>query len=444
MKIVEVHAREVLDSRGNPTVEADVTLVDGVIGRAIVPSGASTGAHEAVERRDGDSARYGGKGVLQAVQAINTEIREAVLGLDAAEQASIDRALVELDGTPNKERLGANATLAVSLACAHVAAAKLGLPLYRHLGGPRARTLPVPMANILNGGRHAPDGADFQEFMILPLGAPTFREGLRAIAEVYHALGAVLRERGLATGIGDEGGYAPALPSNEAAVEVILEAIGEAGYAPGAEIALALDPATTELYEAAAADGGRYRLASEGRSLTSSELTALWADWIQRYPIVSIEDGLAEDDWAGWVDLTAAIGGRVQIVGDDLLVTNRERLRRAIDAGAANSILIKPNQIGTLSETLAAIEMARLAGWTVVISHRSGESEDTTIADLAVATNSGLIKSGAPARSERVAKYNRLLRIEEELGEDAVYPGHSAIPQARRGAAARAERASSG
>ena len=429
MEIVEVLAREVLDSRGNPTLEAEVTLFSGALGQAIVASGASTGAHEAVERRDGVHDRYDGRGVLQAVETVNSEIREAILGLDASDQTALDQTLIELDGTPNKRRLGANATLGVSLACAHAAAAELGLPLYRYLGGPTARVLPVPMANILNGGKHAAGSTDFQEFMVLPMGAASFREGLRMVAEVYHALKQVLAQRGLATSVGDEGGFAPALGGNEAALEVILEAIQTAGYWPGSDIALALDPATTELYDAA---GSSYRLDTEARTLSSAELTALWADWANRYPIVSIEDGMAEDDWNGWTALTAAVHDRAQTVGDDLLVTNPERLARAITLKAANSILIKPNQIGTLSETLAAVSMAQRAGWTTIISHRSGESEDTTIADLAVATGAGLIKTGAPARSERVAKYNRLLRIEEELGDQARYPGHAAIPQARR------------
>ena len=427
MEIVEVAAREILDSRGNPTVEAEITLIDGVSGRAIVPSGASTGAHEAVERRDDDAGRYGGKGVLGAVASVNTEIRDLLVGRDASDQVGIDESLIELDGTANKERLGANAILGVSLAAAHAAANELAQPLYAYLGGPMARTLPVPMANILNGGKHARESTDFQEFMVMPLGAATFREGLRMISEVYQTLKSTLAERGLSTGIGDEGGFAPSLPTNEAAVEVILEAIEGAGYRPGPDIALALDPATTELYE-----DGRYTLQTENRSLDASELVELWQGWVERYPIVSLEDGMAEDDWDGWSQLTAAVGDRAQIVGDDLLVTNPERLARGIAEHSANSILIKVNQIGTLTETLRAIALAHRAGWTTVISHRSGETEDTTIADLAVATNSGLIKAGAPARSERVAKYNRLLRIEEELGDNALYPGPAAIPQAAR------------
>ena len=427
MEIAEIAARELLDSRGNPTLEATVTLFDGVQGRAIVPSGASTGAHEAAERRDGDPQRYSGRGVLGAVGAVNGEIREALIGFEAGAQVDIDAALVALDGDPRKARLGANALLSVSLACAHAAAAERGEPLYRYLGGPTARTLPVPMANILNGGRHAANSTDFQEFMVMPLGAASFREGLRAVAEVYHALQRVLRERGLATGVGDEGGFAPALGGNEPALELVLAAVERAGYRPGAEIAIALDPATTELY---GEDG--YHLETEGRTLSADEMVALWTDWAGRYPIVSIEDGMAEDDWDGWQRLTATIGEQAQTVGDDLLVTNPERLRRAIAERSANSILIKPNQIGTLTETLEAVALAQRAGWTTVISHRSGESEDTTIADLAVATNAGLIKAGAPARSERVAKYNRLLEIEAELGEAARYPGHAAIPQAQR------------
>ena len=427
MEIIALEGREVLDSRGHPTVEVEVTLFDGVSGRAAVPSGASTGAHEAFERRDGDSARYQGRGVLQAVAAVNGEIREALLGQDASEQVAIDQLLIELDGTPNKGRLGANAILGVSLACAHAAAAELGLPLYRYLGGHFARTLPVPMANILNGGKHAENSTDFQEFMVMPVGAATFSEGLRTISEVYHALKAILHERGLATTVGDEGGFAPSLPSNEAAVEVVLAAIERAGYRAGEDVVLALDPATTELYR-----NGKYILAKEGRTITSSELAALWADWVNRYPIRSIEDGMAEDDWDGWVELTKRIGDQVQVVGDDLLVTNPSRLARAIQLKAASSILIKPNQIGTLTETLETVRLAQRAGWTTVISHRSGETEDTTIADLAVATNAGLIKTGAPARSERVAKYNRLLRIEAELGDESVYPGGRALPPVER------------
>jgi len=365
--------------------------------------------------------------VQEAVAAVNGEINDLITGMDASDQIGIDEALIRLDGTASKERLGANALLGVSLAVAHAAAAELGQPLYRYLGGPMACTLPVPMANILNGGKHAEDSTDFQEFMVMPVGATTFREGVRVVAEVYQSLKKTLAEQGLATTVGDEGGFAPSLPSNESAIEIILNAIRSAGYEPGQDVALALDPAVTELYE-----DGRYVLPKEGRTLSSDELAVLWADWIDRYPIISLEDGMAEDDWEGWAKLTANIGDRAQIVGDDLLVTNPERLARGIRERSANSILIKVNQIGTLTETLRAIDMAHRAGWTTVISHRSGETEDTTIADLAVATNSGLIKLGAPARSERVAKYNRLLRIEAELGENARYLGRAAIPQAAR------------
>ena len=427
MEIVDITAREVIDSRATPTLETEVTLSQGVIGRAMVPSGASTGTHEAVERRDGDAARYGGKGVLGAVESVKSEIRQALLGFDATQQIEIDQTLIALDGTPDKGRLGANAILGASLAVAHAAAAASGQPLYAFLAASGARTLPVPMANILNGGKHADDSTDFQEFMVMPVGAPTFREGVRVVTEVYQALKARLLAGGLATGLGDEGGFAPSLPSNEAAIELILESIQRAGYEPGADVALALDPASTELFK-----DGNYLLEKEGHSLSSEQLAELWADWVDRYPIISIEDGMAEDDWQGWAQLTNRIGDQAQIVGDDLLVTNPARLRRGISEGSANSILIKVNQIGSLTETLQTIKMAHGAGWTTVISHRSGETEDTTIADLAVATNSGLIKIGAPARSERVAKYNRLLRIEEELGDSAIYPGHDAIPQSTR------------
>jgi enolase len=424
--IEDVIAREVLDSRGNPTVEVEIFLEGGAVGSAIVPSGASTGAHEAVELRDGDAARYGGKGVLTAVKNVNDTIRPEVIGSDAVDQVSLDRLLIDLDGTPNKGRLGANALLGVSLAAAHAAAESMGLPLYRYLGGVGARVLPVPLVNILNGGKHAIDSTDFQEFMIAPLGAPTFREGLRWAAETFHALGALLHERGFATTVGDEGGYAPSLESNEAAIALVSEAIERAGYAPGEQIALALDPACTELY-----DDGRYRLAREDRSLTTDELVDFWIDWMERYPIVSLEDGLAEDDWDGWRALTERAGERLQLVGDDLLVTNTRRLARAIELRAANSILVKLNQIGTLTETLEAVEMAHRAGWTAVISHRSGETEDTTIADLAVALNTGQIKTGSMSRSERIAKYNRLLRIEEELGDAAQYAGPRAFSALR-------------
>ncbi len=418
--IRRIHAREILDSRGNPTVEVEVALSGGAVGVAAVPSGASTGSHEAVELRDGDPARYGGKGVLRAVAHVNGEIASAVGGRDAADQAGLDRLLVELDGTPNRARLGANAILGVSLACARAAAAASQRPLYRYLGGDDAVTLPVPMVNILNGGRHAAGGADFQEFMVVPMGAQTFREAIRWAAETFHALGALLRERGLPTGVGDEGGYGPALPSNVAATELVVEAIQKAGYRPGEDVAIALDPATTELY----ADGA-YTLASEGRSLTADELIGLWEDWSGRYPIVSLEDGLAEDDWSGWSALTARLGHRLQLVGDDLLVTNLARLERAIGEQAANAVLVKVNQVGTLTEAIDAVRTARAAGWGAVMSHRSGETEDTTIADLAVALGTGQIKTGSMSRSERTAKYNRLLRIEEELGERAVYAGRA-------------------
>jgi enolase len=427
-----VDAREILDSRGNPTVEVDVVLGDGSVGRAGVPSGASTGAHEAVELRDGDKKRYGGKGVTKAVENVIDTIAPVLIGLDAADQAGIDAILVELDGTPNKATLGANAILGVSLACAHAAAAAHDLSLYRYLGGVGARILPAPMFNILNGGKHAEDSTDFQEFMVMPVGLDTFSDALRAGSEVFHALKAILHDDGHATGQGDEGGFAPSLASNEAAVEVVLRAIERAGYRPGEQVAIALDPATTELVEGGDGDGVvRYRLAKEGRTLDSGELIDLWASWVDRYPIVSLEDGLAEDDWAGWTELTRRLGDRVQLVGDDLLVTNTERIARAIDEDAANSVLIKLNQIGTLTETIEAIELARRAGWSAVVSHRSGETEDTTIADLVVATGTGQIKTGAPSRSERVAKYNRLLRIEGELGDEARYLGLQALSGAR-------------
>ncbi|MDE2989048.1 MAG: phosphopyruvate hydratase [Chloroflexota bacterium] len=426
-KIASIRAREILDSRGNPTVEADVRLEGGATGRAAVPSGASTGSHEAVERRDGDPERYRGRGVLDAVDSINREINQALTGADAADREAIDGALIALDGSEQKGRLGANALLAVSMASAKASAAASGEPLYRSIGGDDAVVLPVPLANILNGGAHADDGADFQEFMVAPIGAGTFAEGLRMVVEVYHSLAAELRARGLATGLGDEGGFAPSLPSNESALDLIIDAIRTTGFEPGREIAIALDPAASELWS-----DGRYELHTEDRSLSSDEMVALWRDWCERYPIVSIEDGMHEDDWDGWRVLTSEVGALAQTVGDDLLVTNPSRLRRAIELGAANSILIKVNQIGTLSETLEAVRIAQDAGWTAIISHRSGETEDTTIADLAVATNAGLIKTGAPARGERTAKYNRLLRIAEELGERARYAGVGAIPQASR------------
>ena len=428
--IDSVDAREILDSRGNPTVEVDIVLSDGSVGRAAVPSGASTGAHEAVELRDGDPARYGGKGVLTAVRNVVERIGPELLGLDASDQAGIDALLIDLDGTPNKSELGANAILGVSLACAHASAAAFDQPLYRYLGGVGARTMPVPMFNILNGGKHAQDSTDFQEFMVMPVGVDTYGEALRAGSEIFATLRSILHDQGHSTGQGDEGGFAPSLASNEAAVEVILQAIERAGYRPGEDVAIALDPATTELVEAGSgADGApsRYVLAKEGRTLESGELVDLWADWTAKYPIVSIEDGLAEDDWLGWGQLTERLGGHVQLVGDDLLVTNTARIARAIDLAAANSVLIKLNQIGTLTETIEAIELARSAGWSAVVSHRSGETEDTTIADLVVAMGTGQIKTGAPSRSERVAKYNRLLRIEGELGDGARYLGRAAL-----------------
>ena len=428
--IVEVLGREILDSRGNPTVEVDLLLADGSVGRAAVPSGASTGAHEAVELRDGDKKRFGGKGVLQAVANVVETIGPAIEGLDAADQTGLDSTLNELDGTPNKSHLGANAILGVSLAAAHASAAAYDLPLYRYLGGVGARTLPVPFFNILNGGKHAHDSTDFQEFMVAPVGVATYGEALRAGAEVFAALRGLLHDGGHATGQGDEGGFAPSLPSNEAAVEIIVKAIEKAGYKPGDDVAIALDPATSSiLVEGTGTAGvsGQYRLEREGRTLDSGQLIDLWAAWIDRYPIVSLEDGLGEDDWDGWRELTARLGSKVQLVGDDILVTNPSFIARGIDAHAMNSVLIKLNQIGTLTETIDAIDLARGAGWTAMVSHRSGETEDTTIADLVVAMGTGQIKSGAPSRSERVAKYNRLLRIEEELGDGALYPGRAAL-----------------
>ena len=428
--ITLVEAREILDSRGNPTIEVDVVLGDGSVGRAAVPSGASTGAHEAVELRDGDEKRYGGKGVRKAVEHVIEEIGPAVMGFDAADQAGVDAALIDLDGTPNKGRLGANAILGVSLACAHASAAAMDLPLYRYLGGVGARILPVPMFNILNGGKHAQNSTDFQEFMVMPVGLATFSEALRAGAEIFGALRTILHDEGLATGQGDEGGFAPSLPSNEAAVEVILRAIEAAGYRPGEDIAIALDPATSSiLVEGTGVEGvvGQYRLAREDRTLDSGQMIDLWADWTARYPIVSLEDGLAEEDWAGWRELNARLGSRVQLVGDDILVTNPTFIARGIKERAMNSVLIKLNQIGTLSETIDAVSLARRAGWTAVVSHRSGETEDTTIADFVVAMGTGQIKTGAPSRSERVAKYNRLLRIEEELGDAALFLGRAAL-----------------
>ncbi len=415
--IAAVHGRQVLDSRGNPTVEVEVTLVSGAAGRAIVPSGASTGTHEAIELRDGGDA-YGGKGVTRAVANVNGEIAAAVRGLEAADQATIDRTLIDLDGTPNKGRLGANAILGVSLAAAKACAADAGVPLFRQLGGDAATTLPVPMLNVINGGAHAQNSIDLQEFMLVPAGAESFTDAMRIATEVYHALRDVLHERRLATGVGDEGGFAPDLRSSEAAIEAILQAAERAGHRE--RIAIALDPATSEVYR-----GGRYRF--EGRDLDGAELVEFWAELVERYPIVSIEDGAAEDDWQTWAALTRELGERVQLVGDDLFVTNPERLARGIEQGVANSILVKVNQIGTLTETLDAIRLAHDAAFTAVVSHRSGETEDATIADLAVATNAGQIKTGAPARSDRVAKYNQLLRIEEELGASAVFPGWTAF-----------------
>jgi len=421
MSAVEhVHAREILDSRGNPTVEVELALRSGAWGRAAVPSGASTGEFEATELRDGGE-RYGGKGVTGAVAHVNGEIARAVHGRDASAQAALDRTLIELDGTPNKSRLGANATLAVSLAAAHAAAAEERLPLWRYLGGEAAHVLPVPMMNVLNGGAHADNRVDFQEFMIVPVGADRFSQALRMGAEVFHCLKKTLHGRGLGTAGGDEGGFAPDLESNEAALEVLMEAIGASGYVPGTQIAIALDPATSELHSAS----GAYELEHEGRTLRAHELADYWADLAGRYPIVSIEDGMDEEDWDGWRELTEKLGARIQLVGDDLFVTSSERLRRGIEAHVGNSILVKVNQIGTLTETLEAIKLARENGYTAVISHRSGETEDVTIADLAVATGCGQIKTGAPSRSDRVAKYNQLLRIEEALGEDATYPGRS-------------------
>jgi enolase len=417
--IERVHARQILDSRGNPTVEVELALRSGATGRAAVPSGASTGEFEATELRDGGSA-YLGKGVTQAVGHVNGEIAEAIAGFDATDQEGLDGRLIELDGTPNKSRLGANAILGVSLAAAHAAAAEEGVPLWRYLGGEGAHVLPVPMMNVLNGGAHADNSVDFQEFMIVPVGASSFSEGLRYGAEVFHALKKTLHDKGLGTTVGDEGGFAPNLESNEAALQLLVDGIEASGYKPGEDIAIALDPATSEIFES-----GVYDLEHEGRKLSSVELAGYWADLAGKYPILSIEDGMDEEDWDGWKALTDQIGDTVQLVGDDLFVTNVERLKRGIDAGVGNSILIKVNQIGTLSETLAAIAMARAAGYTAVMSHRSGETEDVTIADLAVATGCGQIKTGAPSRSDRVAKYNQLLRIEEALGADATYPGRS-------------------
>jgi enolase len=420
-QIEHVHARQILDSRGNPTVEVELSVRSGAWGRAAVPSGASTGEFEATELRDGGS-EWLGKGVGRAVANVNGEIAGAVRGQDASSQAALDRMLITLDGTPNKSRLGANAILAVSLAAAHASAAEERLPLWRYLGGETAQVLPVPMMNVLNGGAHADNRVDFQEFMIVPIGAPSFGDGLRCGAEVFHRLKEALHARGLSTTVGDEGGFAPDLGSNAEALDLLMEGIRAAGYEPGAQVAIALDPAVSELYH-----DGAYVLEAEGRSLSAEELVSYWEDLVGRYPIVSIEDGMDEEDWDGWGMLTQRLGGRVQLVGDDLFVTNTQRLKRGIDAGVANSILIKVNQIGTLTETLAAIRMAREAGYTAVMSHRSGETEDVTIADLAVATGCGQIKTGAPSRTDRVAKYNQLLRIEEALGGDATYPGRGAF-----------------
>jgi enolase len=424
--IVDIVAREILDSRGNPTVEADVLLESGVMGRAAVPSGASTGSREAIELRDGDKRRYAGKGVLKAVEHVNTEISEAIVGLDAMEQAFIDKTMIDLDGTENKSRLGANALLAVSMAVAKAAAEESGLPLYRYFGGSGAMRMPVPMMNVINGGAHANNKLDMQEFMIVPVGSPSFREALRCGAEVFQALKKIIDAKGLPTAVGDEGGFAPELPTHEAAIELIIDAIGKAGYTAGQDVVLALDCASSEFFK-----DGRYALESEGKSLTSAELTDYLADLAARFPIVSIEDGMAENDWEGWKLLTSRLGRKIQLVGDDLFVTNTRILREGIKQGVANSILIKVNQIGTLTETFDAIEVAKRAGYTSVISHRSGETEDTTIADIAVGTNAWQIKTGSLSRSDRVAKYNQLLRIEEDLGDSVSYPGREAFDRSR-------------
>jgi len=420
--IKTVKAREILDSRGNPTIEVEVSLIDGTVGMAAVPSGASTGTYEALELRDGDKTRYRGLGVLKAVEHVNTQIASAIVGMSVSGQAEIDRLLIALDGTPNKSRLGANAILGTSLAVARASAVFEEAPLYRHLGGEEAHLLPIPMLNIVNGGEHAPDSTDFQEYMIVPLGAASFREAMRISSEVYHSLRQLLKDRGLSTNVGDEGGFAPQLPSNEAALELILAAIDTAGYRAGDDLFLALDPAASEFYQE-----GKYVLAREGVTLSSAEMVDYYVRLVSSYPIISIEDGLAEDDWTGWISLTSKLGKQIRIVGDDLYATNMERLETGIERKASNSILIKPNQIGTLSETMAVIRRAQHEGWTAVISHRSGETEDTTIADLAVASGAGFIKTGAPCRSERLAKYNRLLRIEEELRVAARYPGRSVL-----------------
>jgi enolase len=423
--IEDISAIEILDSRGNPTIEVEVTLIDGSWGRAAVPSGASTGVHEALELRDGDKQRYLGKGVIMAVDNVNEQIADLLIGWDATEQREIDLAMIEMDGTPNKSKLGANAILGTSLAIAKAASNSLGLPLYRYIGGVYAHVLPVPMLNILNGGAHTGwQSTDFQEFMVMPLGASSFREGLQWGTEIYHSLKAVLKGRGYPTLVGDEGGYAPPLKTNAEAVEVILEAIDKAGYKAGEQVGIALDPAASEFYEA---ESKRYNLRKEGRQLNGEEMVDFWKSWIEQYPIVSIEDGLAEDDWQGWKSLTQEVGDRIQIVGDDLLVTNPERVRRGIKERAANALLVKLNQIGTLTETIEAVELCHRAGWHTVTSHRSGETEDSTIADLSVALNMGQIKTGAPARSDRVAKYNQLLRIEAELDDNGSYAGWNAI-----------------
>ena len=426
--IAKIQAREILDSRGNPTIEVDVWTDSGHVGRAAIPSGASTGAHEAAELRDGDKKRYLGKGVLKAVENVNNTLNNELNGALVTEQAMIDRVMIALDGTPNKSNLGANAILGVSLAVAKAAASTVGLPLYRYVGGVNANTLPVPLMNILNGGAHADNKVDVQEFMIMPVGAAHFADGLRMGAEVFHALKAVLKKKGLSTNVGDEGGFAPDLPSNEEALKLVMQAIEQAGYKPGEDIVLALDCASTEFYDASKK---RYTLESTGDILTSQEMVAMWADWAKRYPIVSIEDGMSEDDWDGWKLLTETIGGKVQLVGDDLFVTNTQRLSEGIAASTANSILVKVNQIGTLTETIEAVEMAHRAGYTSIMSHRSGETEDNTIADLAVALNCGMIKTGSASRSDRIAKYNQLIRIEEELGSAARFAGRMALKQHR-------------
>lgn len=425
MSLIEsILAREVFDSRGNPTVEVEVALSDGAFGRAIVPSGASTGEHEAIELRDGDKSRLFGKGVLKAVEAVNSTLADALTGLDATEQITIDNIMLEIDGTSNKEKLGANAILGVSLAVAHAAADSVGLPLYAYLGGVHAHVLPVPMMNIMNGGKHAVNSTDFQEFMVMPVGASSFREAMRWGVEIYHTLKNVLHDKGHSTSVGDEGGFAPSLGSNQAALDVIMEAIEKAGYKAGEDIFIALDPATSEIYNP---ETGLYTLEIEGKQLTGEEMVDFWADWASRYPIISIEDGLSENDWANWSKLVARIGNKVQIVGDDLLVTNVDRVNEAIKQKAANSLLLKVNQIGSLTESIAAAQLSQRHGWTVVTSHRSGETEDVTIADIAVGINAGQIKTGAPARTDRVAKYNQLLRIEEQLGNAATYAGLSAF-----------------